>query len=196
MPRIGMEPVRRQALIDAAIVAIGARGSLDVTMQDIAGRAGVSAALAHHYFGAKDDLLEATLRHLLAELGSEARAALHAAGQDGRARVLALIEINLSGRQFEAETVTAWMAFYGEARHAPAVARLLAIYARRLHSNLLSGLARLMPRAQAEDAAEVLAALIDGLYLRRAIHAGAPEHGEAIALARRTFDALLSGARP
>lgn len=191
MPRIGMEPMRRQALIDAAIGAIGARGSLDVTMQDIAGRAGVSPALAHHYFGAKDDLLEATLRHLLNELASEARGALNAAGGDGRARVEALIEVNLSGRQFEDATVTAWMAFYGEARHAPAIARMLSIYARRLRSNLLSGLSRLLPRRRAEDAADVLAALIDGLYLRRAIHAGAPVHGAAIALARRTFDALL-----
>lgn len=191
MPRIGMEPLRRQALIDAAIGAIGARGSLDVTMQDIAGRAGVSPALAHHYFGAKDDLLAATLRHLLSELASEARNALAIAGDSGRARVEALIEVNLAGRQFEPATVSAWMAFYGEARRQPAVARLLAIYARRLRSNLMSGLILLLPRGRAEDAADVLAALIDGLYLRRAIHSGAPEHSVAIALARRTFDALL-----
>ena len=43
-----MEPLRRRALIDATVAAIGERGSLDVTMSDIAGRAGVSAALAHH----------------------------------------------------------------------------------------------------------------------------------------------------
>lgn len=48
MPKIGMEPLRRRALIDAAILAIGERGSLDVTMSEIAGRAGVSPALAHH----------------------------------------------------------------------------------------------------------------------------------------------------
>lgn len=193
MPRIGMEPLRRQALIDATIGAIGARGSLDVTMQDIAGRAGVSPALAHHYFGAKDDLLEATLRHLLDELAAEARAALREAGTDGRARVLAIIGVNLSGRQFDPATVTAWLAFYGEANHSP-VLRLLSIYARRLRSNLVSGLALLLPRARAEEAAEILAALIDGLYLRRAIHAGSPAHEAAIALARHTFDAILCGA--
>lgn len=194
MPRIGMEPLRRQALIDATIGAIGARGSLDVTMQDIAGRAGVSPALAHHYFGAKDDLLEATLRHLLDELAAEARAALREAGTDGRARVLAIIGVNLSGRQFDPATVTAWLAFYGEANHSPPVLRLLSIYARRLRSNLVSGLALLLPRARAEEAAEILAALIDGLYLRRAIHAGSPAHEAAIALARHTFDAILCGA--
>ena len=78
MPKIGMEPLRRKALIDATISAIGERGSLDVTMSEIAGRAGVSSALAHHYFGAKDELLQATMRHLLAELGGDTRTALRA----------------------------------------------------------------------------------------------------------------------
>ena len=81
MPKIGMEPLRRRALIDATISAIGERGSLDVTMSDIAGRAGVSSALAHHYFGAKDDLLQATMRQLLADLGRDMVQALGARPQ-------------------------------------------------------------------------------------------------------------------
>src|SRR5690606_21996538 len=93
LPKIGMEPVRRKALIDAAISAIGEHGSLDVTMSEIAGRAGVSSALAHHYFGAKDELLLATMRHLLAELGADARRALKAAPTP-RARVSAVVSVN------------------------------------------------------------------------------------------------------
>ena len=73
MPRIGMEPMRRKALISAAIEAIHDRGMGQVTMGEIARRAGVSAALAHHYFGGKDQLLLATMRHLLSELGEESR---------------------------------------------------------------------------------------------------------------------------
>ena len=56
MPRIGVEPLRRQALISAAIEAIHDRGMGQVTMGEIARRAGVSAALAHHYL-AKDNTL-------------------------------------------------------------------------------------------------------------------------------------------
>ncbi len=48
MPRVGMEPIRRKALIEAAIETIGAQGNLDVTMSQIARSAGVSPALAHH----------------------------------------------------------------------------------------------------------------------------------------------------
>ena len=75
MPKTGMEPMRRRALIDAAIAAIGARGSLDVTMSDIASRAGVSSALAHHYFGAKEGLLQATMRQILIDEIRRMRAA-------------------------------------------------------------------------------------------------------------------------
>src|SRR6186997_540363 len=102
MPKVGMEPLRRKALIDATISAIGERGSLDVTMSDIAGRAGVSSALAHHYFGAKGDLLEATMRHLLADLGRDSITALWQA-QTPRERVSAVISVNFSAGQFRQE---------------------------------------------------------------------------------------------
>ncbi|MCV3239959.1 transcriptional regulator BetI [Mesorhizobium sp. ZC-5] len=181
MPKLGMEPLRRKALIDATISAIGERGSLDVTMSEIAGRAGVSSALAHHYFGAKDDLLQATMRHLLAELGGDTRAALRSAGS-GQARVSAIIAVNFSEKQFQPETIAAWLAFYVEAQKAPELRRLLRIYARRLHSNLMSGLGRLLPRAEAEHTAEAIAALIDGFYIRRALKDGTPNAGSAIAI--------------
>lgn len=50
MPRTGMETERRASLVDATIAEIGRMGSLDVTVSQIARRAGVSSALAHHYF--------------------------------------------------------------------------------------------------------------------------------------------------
>ena len=62
MPKTGMEPLRRRELIGAAIESIHAQGMAQVTMGDIARRAGVSAGLAHHYFGGKDQLLSATMR--------------------------------------------------------------------------------------------------------------------------------------
>ncbi|PWJ85372.1 TetR family transcriptional regulator [Pseudaminobacter salicylatoxidans] len=181
MPKVGMEPLRRKALIDATISAIGERGSLDVTMSEIAGRAGVSSALAHHYFGAKDELLQATMRHLLSELGTDLRAALHMAAT-AHERVLAVIAVNFSDKQFRAETIAAWLAFYVEAQKSPAMRRLLRVYARRLHSNLMSGLSKLMPRVEADHAAEGIAALIDGFYIRRALKDGTPNAVSAVAV--------------
>ena len=181
MPKIGMEPLRRRALIDAAILAIGERGSLDVTMSEIAGRAGVSPALAHHYFGGKEDLLAATMRHLLSELGRDTVAALRNADSP-RARISAIVETNFSPSQFRSETIAAWLAFYVEAQRSGAMRRLLRVYARRLHSNLTAALVALMPRPEALRAAEAIAAMIDGLYIRRALKEGEPDARSAIAL--------------
>ena len=194
MPKVGMEPLRRRALIDATISAIGERGSLDVTMSEIAGRAGVSSALAHHYFGAKDELLQATMRHLLAELNADTRQALAATGTP-RQRVSAIIAVSFSNKQFQPETIAAWLSFYVEAQKTTALRRLLRIYARRLHSNLMSGLSPLMPRAEAEHAAEGIAALIDGLYIRRALKDGTPNAASAVALVEDYLETRLSGVR-
>ena len=62
MPKVGMEPVRRKALVDATLRAVGDHGSLTVTMSEIARHAGVSPALAHHYFGSKEQLFVDILR--------------------------------------------------------------------------------------------------------------------------------------
>ena len=191
MPKVGMEPLRRRALIDATISAIGERGSLDVTMSEIAGRAGVSSALAHHYFGAKDELLQATMRHLLAELNADTKQAL-AAARTPRDRVSAVIAVNFSEKQFRSETIAAWLAFYVEAQKSTALRRLLRVYARRLHSNLMSGLTRLMPRGDAERSAEAMAALIDGFYIRRALKHGEPDAHSAIAQVTDYLDMKLA----
>ncbi len=176
-----MEPLRRRALIDATVAAIGEHGSLDVTMSQIAGRAGVSSALAHHYFGAKDDLLRATMRSLLADLGRELRSALHRAATP-RERLSAIVAVNFSAQQFGEEVVAAWLAFYVEAQRSPEMRRLLTVYARRLHSNLTAALTEVMPRSEAIHAAEGIAAMIDGLYIRRALKNAAPDPASAIAL--------------
>lgn len=190
MPKIGMEPLRRKALIDATISTIGERGTLNVTVAEIAGRAGVSSALAHHYFGPKEELLQATMRQLLADLGRDAVSALRGAATP-RERVSAVITVNFNAGQFREETVHAWLAFYVEAQNSPLLRRLLRVYARRLHSNLMSGLLPLTSRPEAERMAEAIAALIDGLYIRRALRDGLPNPASATSLVEDYVDAKL-----
>ena len=180
MPKIGMEPIRRKALTDAAIEAIGARGSMGVTMSDIAGRAGVSPALAHHYFGSKDRLIAASVQALLSDLRIDTVNALKAA-RTYRARVSAIIAVSFSEKQFSEDVVAAWLAFYVDAQRAPDIRRLLSIYARRLHANLMSGLTPIAGAYDAERIAEGAAAMIDGLYIRKALGTGPARH-DAVAL--------------
>ncbi|PRD45768.1 transcriptional regulator BetI [Phyllobacterium phragmitis] len=181
MPKIGMEPMRRRELIDAAIRTIGQRGSLDVTVAQIAHEAGVSPALAHHYFGGKEQLMLATMRHLLHELGRDLSAALRQASSP-RQRISAIIAVNFSASQFAPQTVAAWLTFYVHAQQSAETRRLLRVYARRLHSNLTEALARITDKVQAGLIAEGAGALIDGLYIRHALGADAPEATSASAL--------------
>lgn len=183
MPKIGMEPLRRRALISAAIEAIHDRGMAGITMGDIARRAGVSAALAHHYFGSKDDLLIATMRHLLEELGSEFRRRF-AEARSPEDRVTAIIEGNFAPEQFRPAVISAWLAFYLQSQHDTEAARLLKVYQRRLESNLVHALADLMPTERARAVARGAAAMIDGLWLRAALPAVDVPAAEAVALVR------------
>ena len=79
MPKLGMESIRRAALVKATIAEIGAAGSLDVSVSRIAKRAGMSSALAHHYFGGKNQIFEAAMRQILRDYSAEVRTALAAA---------------------------------------------------------------------------------------------------------------------
>lgn len=191
MPKVGMEPVRKKALISATIDSIHANGMARVTMSDIARRAGVSAGLAHHYFGAKDQLLLATMRALLAELGEEIQARL-ATCDTPADRIRAIIRGNFSPCQFRPQVVSAWLAFYNAAQHDRQARRLLKIYSRRLESNLVHALADLTDRATAQRLGRMTAALIDGLWIQHSLATGGPDTGIAVALVEETLFGALN----
>lgn len=166
MPKLGMEPIRRSALVHATIAEIGAAGHLDVTVGQIAKRAGMSTALAHHYFGGKDQIFLAAMRHILREFGAEVLQSL-ADVKTPYARAAAIIQSCFAPSCFDPATISAWMTLYARAQTHPETKRLLTLYQWRLHSNLTYALRPLS--AQPEQDAQTLAALIDGLYLRAAL---------------------------
>jgi TetR/AcrR family transcriptional repressor of bet genes len=173
-----MMAIRKDALVNAAISEIGRAGSLDVTVGQIAKVAGVSSALAHHYFGSKDDLLLAAMRSILAEFGASARAELSDA-RTPMERLGAIARASFAGRNFCPEVVSAWLTFYVMAQRDAQAARLLRVYQRRLVSNLTHALRPLT--ADAERIAATAAALIDGLYIRHALADLGPPDGDAAA---------------
>ena len=139
MPKLGMEPIRRAALVKATIAQIGETGSLDVTVAQIAKRAGMSSALAHHYFGGKEQMFLAAMRHTMTVYGAEVRGALLMA-TDPKSRLQAIIKAGFGPANFRPEVIAAWLNFYVLARTNKDAARLLSIYHARLRSNLLHDL--------------------------------------------------------
>lgn len=191
MPKLGMEPIRKAALVKATIVEIGRAGSLDVTVSQIARRAGMSAGLAHHYFGSKEEMFLAAMRHVLSLYGAEVRGAL-AVARGPQDRLRALVLANFSAGNFRREAVGAWLNFWVLAQTVPQARRLLKIYQGRLRSNLLSTL-RPLAGDRAESLAEGLGAMIDGLYLREALKSGPPDGQAAARLALDYLNMHLKG---
>jgi TetR/AcrR family transcriptional repressor of bet genes len=185
-----MEPIRRAALVDATIDAIGAQGSLDVTVAQIAKRAGMSSALAHHYFGGKDQIFLAAMRHLLTLYGAEVRGAL-AMAPTPRARIEAVIRASFGAANFRPAVIAAWLNFYVLARTVPQARRLLAIYHARLRSNLIHDL-RPLAGDRAPAIADRIAGLIDGLYLHESLSHRPPEGARATALVLAALDRELA----
>jgi TetR/AcrR family transcriptional repressor of bet genes len=193
MPKLGMEPIRKAALVKATIIEIGQAGSLDVTVGQIARRAGMSTALAHHYFGGKEAMFLAAMRHVLTLYGAEVRGAL-AVAQGPEARLQAVLSASFGRSNFRREVVGAWLNFWVLAQGTPEARRLLAVYQRRLRSNLLSNLRPLVGE-KAAALADGLGALIDGVYLREVLKDGAPDAAAAVATLQDYLAAHLAGAR-
>lgn len=192
MPKIGAEAGRRAALINAVIAAVGRAGTLEVTVAQIARDAGMSSALAHHYFGSKDRMFLAAMRRILSVYGDAVSQEL-ARETTPRGRLDAILRASFERQNFEREVVAAWLTFYALTRRNDEARRLLAAYHGRLRSNLRSVLRPLTDRPEAE--AERLGALIDGIYLRAALVSDpldpACDGASALAMARGYVEEVL-----
>jgi betaine-aldehyde dehydrogenase len=168
LPRDELEASRRRQLIGVTIDSLAELGYVSSTLAQIAGRAGVSPGLVAHYFGDKDGLLEAAFRSLSRRVGDQVRSRL-ARARTPRGRIQAVIDANLAPAEFDQRTGTAWLAFWGQVVHVPRLKRVQRVYQRRTLSNLQHALKRLLPAEEARSLAYMIAAMIDGVWLRAAL---------------------------
>ncbi|MDE2348413.1 MAG: betaine-aldehyde dehydrogenase [Gammaproteobacteria bacterium] len=160
--------MRRRQLIDVTIDSLAEVGFTGTTLAQIAARANVSPGLVAHYFGDKDGLLVAAFRSLARRVGDMVRARLRLA-HTPRGRIQAVIDANLAPQEFDRRTGTAWLAFWGQALQLKGLYRVQSVYQRRTLSTLRLSLAKLVPPAQAHSIASMIAAMIDGVWLRAAL---------------------------
>ena len=162
------EDARRAQLIEVTIDSLAEVGFVGTTLAEIARRADVSPGLVAHYFGDKDGLLEAAFRTLARVIAVRMRARL-ALARTPRARVQAVIDTNLAPEEFDKRTGTAWLAFWGQVLHVEDLKRVQIAYQRRMLSNLRNDLRRIIPGEAARSLAAMIAAMIDGVWLRAAL---------------------------
>jgi betaine-aldehyde dehydrogenase len=162
------DDARRQQLIDVAIDCLAEGGLAGGTLAQIAGRAGVSPGLIAHYFGDKDGLLEAAFRRLSSRVHAAVRAHTLRA-HTPRERVLAIVEAHLAPEEFNRRTANAWLAFWGGVLHVNCLRRVQRAYQRRMLSNLRHALSQCLPMDNSRQLAAMIAAMIDGIWLRAAL---------------------------
>jgi len=163
-----LEEPRRRQLIEVTIDALSEVGYVGSTLAEIASRANVSPGLVAHYFGDKDGLLAAAFRTLARRSMQTLRLRLGAA-RTSRARIQAVIDAYLAPAEFDRRTGTAWLAFWGAVLHVESLRRIQRIYQRRMLSNLRHALSLLVPPAEGRSLAAMIAAMIDGVWLRAAL---------------------------
>jgi betaine-aldehyde dehydrogenase len=168
LPRDELEETRRSQLIEVTIDSLAEVGYVGSTLAQIASRAGVSPGLVAHYFRDKDGLLLAAFRTLARRVsrGAQARLAL---ARTPRGRIQAVIDANIAPEEFNQRTGTAWLAFWGQVLHAEGLKRVQNVYQGRTLSNLRHALKRLLPAHEAHSLAAMIAAMIDGVWLRAAL---------------------------
>jgi len=191
-----IEDTRRRQLVEVTIDSLAELGYVGTTLARIAARAGVSPGLVAHYFGDKDGLLDAAFRALARRVGNQVRARLRQVSTP-RGRIQAVIDANLAPEEFEQRTGTAWLAFWGQVLQVESLKRVQSVYQRRTLSNLRSSLRKLVPQDEAQRLASMIAAMIDGVWLRAALSGWREADSEsARALLTEFVDARLSPAAP
>jgi betaine-aldehyde dehydrogenase len=184
-----IEETRSRQLVEVTIDSLAELGYVGTTLAQIAARAGVSPGLVAHYFGDKDGLLDAAFRALARRVGNQVRARLRQVSTP-RGRIQAVIDANLAPEEFEQRTGTAWLAFWGQVLQVKSLKRVQSVYQRRTLSNLRSSLKKLVPPDEAQSLASMIAAMIDGVWLRAALSGWREADSES---ARALLTAFVDG---
>jgi AcrR family transcriptional regulator len=183
---------RRAAILEAAWHLVAERGYHRVRVQDIARMCGTSTGTVHYYFPGKNDVLREALRYSV-DRAFERQGSRLRSIDDGRKRLLSLIEMQLPlGGQMRDEW-SIWLQFWAEAALNPEL--------RPVHSDFYTRwtetVVRIVQRGQRQgvfassadpvDFARLFTAATDGLALK--VLTGTP--GMSVDLMRDTLVSLV-----
>ncbi|AAK25085.1 TetR/AcrR family transcriptional regulator [Caulobacter vibrioides] len=182
--------VRRQALVAAAEAVLAREGVGGTSVRAICAEAGVSPGLLRHYFEGVDDLIAAAYEAVSQRIDGALDAALAAAGDDPRARLLAYLGASFAPPVLDQRLLAAWVGFWSLVRTKP---RMAAIHAAS-YADFRARLEVLLAKAGARDtrlAAIALTASVDGLWLELCLDPATFSPDEARAIVTRALDGWL-----
>lgn len=179
-------------MIDATAACLAEKGVGGASVRAICTRAGVSPGLLRHYFDGVDALIAETYRTTSARLSEAVAAAVAAAGEDSRARLIAYVTANFRPPVADPMLLSTWIAFWSLVRNDPQIAAIhkesYAAFRKELEALLIEcGL----PAERTAPIAIALTALVDGLWLELSLDSSTLSGDEASAIATRWVEALL-----
>jgi len=187
-----MKPLRKQQLINATLESVAQFGLQNTTIITISKIAGLSSGIISHYFGGKQELIEATVKYLLEQLKLALLERVTQQHLSAGQRLEMIIEANFTQLQRSAPATKTWLSFWAQSMHHPGLARLQHINSKRLNSNLLFSFRQLLADDLAVIASKQTAAMIDGFWLRSALSPRPEEEfKQAEQLCKKFIDDLL-----
>lgn len=165
MPKVGVAPIRRKALVVATISALHNSGLNDPTLAEISRTAGLSTSIVNHYFKSKKKLLEATMRELAS--GFIGEVTLLVLGADTPLeRINAVIDGNLASSQCMPEVMSAWLWFWARVPVCKEFAEIQHACDQYIEKELRIAVKELVADEEVEDVVQGIVAIMYGLWLR------------------------------
>jgi AcrR family transcriptional regulator len=182
---------RRQDLLAVAVTCLAELGPRGATGREICRQAGVSHGLLRHYFETPEALFLEAYRGLCDRFLTAFDARLADDGRTPQSALDAFFEAQFSADWANPDILGAWIAFWTLTRTDPAFAVVNEAYNRRLGDLLDQALRRLPPSAlDPAEAAKILLATMDGLWLEVCLRPDTDKRAEAVALCRTTLRRL------
>ena len=186
--------VRKNQILDAAMVVFARSGFHDARMDDIVQEAGLSKGTLYWYFKSKEEIITAISQRLFATDIKQVESLLNAQGTVSE-RLQQLIRDRVQGMQEMSDVVAILVEFYAAALHQDGVRQFIKTYFQNFHDLLVALIQQGIERGEFRPvdvvaAATALDAVFEGLIVRWLID---PDAVQWASLGEAAIRLLLDG---
>ncbi|HEU0003752.1 MAG TPA: TetR/AcrR family transcriptional regulator [Ktedonobacteraceae bacterium] len=169
-PRTDLSAVRKNQILDAAMVVFARSGFHEARMDDIVQESGLSKGTLYWYFKSKEEIITAISQRLFATDIESVESLLKAEGTVSE-RLQQLIRDRVQGLQEMSGVVAILFEFYAAALHQDGVRQFIKTYFQNFHELLVALIQQGIERGEfrpvdALAAATALDAVFEGLIVR------------------------------
>ena len=187
MPKIVDHEERRRAIASAAVDAIASNGLSGVKLTDIGRMAGVTTGSIAHYFSDKDAVLAAALEEVCTRLFIQI-------GQPDNPPTVAEIASALPVNDEKRKEWKVWLAYWGRAPHAPALAQIHRQYYAEIETAVAEDMEGIHPDPHL--AAAAIIAAVDGIGTRATLEPDLWPEARQVALLDQLISPIIASFSP